>query len=136
MATMPATVAMDTLLTENLTTYEPQFDEGVNVWGLIGVIFFYLLVLFVGIYASWRNKSLKSQDSETTMLAGRSIGILVGSFTMTGESNHGNFQRIHTIPQNPSQCSLNLNAYSDKSISQLSTELCFSILTLRVRARP
>ncbi|ELT96417.1 hypothetical protein CAPTEDRAFT_120487 [Capitella teleta] len=54
-----------------------------NVWGLVGVIIFYVVILFLGIYASWKSKSLKSTDSEDLLVAGRSIGIFVGIFTMT-----------------------------------------------------
>ncbi|ELU03853.1 hypothetical protein CAPTEDRAFT_131610 [Capitella teleta] len=59
------------------------FRGELNVWGLVGVIAFYIVILIIGIYASWKTKSLKSTDSEDVMVAGRSIGIFVGVFTMT-----------------------------------------------------
>ena len=59
-------------------------EPGINVWGLVAVILFYVLILVIGLIASWKNKSLKSQQSEQVMLAGRNIGWFVGVFTMTG----------------------------------------------------
>ncbi|ELU16697.1 hypothetical protein CAPTEDRAFT_113629 [Capitella teleta] len=59
------------------------FRGELNVWGLVGVIAFYVVILVIGIYASWKTKSLKSTDSEDLLVAGRSIGLFVGVFTMT-----------------------------------------------------
>ena len=56
-----------------------------NVWGLVGVILFYLVILVIGILVSWKTKSWKTKDSEDVMVAGRNIGLLVGVFTMTCE---------------------------------------------------
>ncbi len=53
-----------------------------NVVGLISIIFFYILILMVGMWAARKSKA--SADSEDVMLAGRNIGVLVGIFTMTG----------------------------------------------------
>ncbi len=61
-------------------------NPGVNWWGVAGVIVFYLLILCIGLFASWKNKSYKKADSETVMLAERSIGLWMGMFTMTGLS--------------------------------------------------
>ena len=59
----------------------------VNVAGLIAVIVFYILILAVGIIAG--RKSKKSSDGKTdteeVMVAGRNIGLFVGTFTMTGK---------------------------------------------------
>ena len=55
-----------------------------NIPGLAGIIVFYLLILGIGIYAAWRRRN-KGDKSEEVMLAGRSIGPLVGIMTMTGE---------------------------------------------------
>ncbi|XP_063859734.1 high-affinity choline transporter 1-like isoform X1 [Scylla paramamosain] len=53
-----------------------------NIPGLAGIIVFYLLILGIGIYAAWRRRN-KGGKSEEVMLAGRSIGPLVGILTMT-----------------------------------------------------
>ena len=60
----------------------------VHVVGLIAIIFFYLLILLVGIWAARKSKQSGSNpDSEDVMLAGRNIGLVVGIFTMTGEGS-------------------------------------------------
>ncbi|CAH8594588.1 High affinity choline transporter 1 [Schistosoma haematobium] len=53
--------------------------------GLIAIIVFYLLILFVGLWAARKGKTNDSSgtDTEEVMLAGRNIGLLVGIFTMT-----------------------------------------------------
>lgn len=57
----------------------------VHVAGVIAIIFFYVLILIVGIWAARKNKaSGVNSESEDVMLAGRNIGLLVGVFTMTG----------------------------------------------------
>ncbi|KAK2161198.1 hypothetical protein LSH36_120g12004 [Paralvinella palmiformis] len=60
----------------------------INVPGLIGVVFFYIVILVVGIVASWwgmrKAKHQNSTETEEVMLAGRNIGLFVGIFTMTG----------------------------------------------------
>ena len=53
-----------------------------NIVGLIAIIFFYVLILAVGLWAA--RKSQHPDDSEDVMLAGRNIGVIVGVFTMTG----------------------------------------------------
>lgn len=55
--------------------------------GLIAIIVFYLLILFVGLWAARKGKTNDSSgtDTEEVMLAGRNIGLLVGIFTMTGK---------------------------------------------------
>lgn len=55
----------------------------INVAGIISIILFYLLILFVGIWAG-RKKTAGNDSEEEVMLAGRSIGLFVGIFTMTG----------------------------------------------------
>jgi high affinity choline transporter 7 len=54
----------------------------VNVPGLIAVIIFYILILAVGL---WVARKKKAANNEDLMLAGRSIGVGLGMFTMTGE---------------------------------------------------
>ncbi|XP_033493413.1 high-affinity choline transporter 1-like [Epinephelus lanceolatus] len=59
----------------------------VNIPGVIAMVFFYLLVLGTGIWASFksRRKQQKSAASgmEMTLLGNRSINLVVGIFTMT-----------------------------------------------------
>jgi high affinity choline transporter 7 len=57
----------------------------VNVPGLIAVIIFYILILAVGL---WVARKQKAANNEDLMLAGRSIGLGLGIFTMTGEENN------------------------------------------------
>uniref|UniRef100_A0AC35TZ73 High-affinity choline transporter 1-like n=1 Tax=Rhabditophanes sp. KR3021 TaxID=114890 RepID=A0AC35TZ73_9BILA len=52
--------------------------------GIIAIVFFYLLILIVGIWAGKKSDSQKEgHQTEEVMLAGRNIGTLVGIFTMT-----------------------------------------------------
>jgi len=51
--------------------------------GLAAIIFFYLVILLVGIWAG--RKAKPGDDSEDVMLAGRNVGMIVGIFTMTGK---------------------------------------------------
>ena len=56
----------------------------VHIGGLVAILFFYVLILLVGIWAGRKQKSSeKAPDTEEIMLAGRNIGLLVGIFTMT-----------------------------------------------------
>ncbi|KAL2737830.1 high-affinity choline transporter 1 [Vespula squamosa] len=54
----------------------------INIAGLISIILFYALILGVGIWAA-RKKESGNDSEEEVMLAGRSIGLFVGIFTMT-----------------------------------------------------
>lgn len=59
-----------------------------NIAGVISVVFFYIIILVVGIWAGKKKKTNPGSDleeSEEVMLAGRNIGMFVGIFTMTGE---------------------------------------------------
>ena len=53
----------------------------INIAGVVSIVVFYLLILVVGLWAARRRK----EGEEEAMLAGRSIGVFVGTFTMTGE---------------------------------------------------
>lgn len=55
-----------------------------NVVGLVAIVIFYLVILFVGIWAA-KKKGSGQADTEEVMLAGRNIGLFVGIFTMTGK---------------------------------------------------
>ncbi|XP_029386688.1 high-affinity choline transporter 1-like [Echeneis naucrates] len=59
----------------------------IHAEGLVAIVVFYLLILFVGIWAAWKNKNSGVGDggdrSESIMVGGRDIGLFVGGFTMT-----------------------------------------------------
>lgn len=55
----------------------------INIGGIVAIVVFYLLILFVGIWAA-KKKGSGSESEEEVMLAGRNIGLFVGIFTMTG----------------------------------------------------
>lgn len=61
----------------------------IHAEGLVAIAIFYLLILFVGIWAAWKNKHSGEAEgtdrSETIMVGGRDIGLFVGGFTMTGD---------------------------------------------------
>ncbi|VDM58953.1 unnamed protein product [Angiostrongylus costaricensis] len=60
-----------------------------DFFGVVAIIFFYVLILIVGIWAGRKSKNAKEcvdhagAHTEEVMLAGRNIGTLVGIFTMT-----------------------------------------------------
>lgn len=59
-----------------------------NIAGVISVVFFYIIILVVGIWAGKKKKvnpDSELEESEEVMLAGRNIGMFVGIFTMTGD---------------------------------------------------
>ncbi|CAH8862857.1 unnamed protein product [Trichobilharzia szidati] len=51
--------------------------------GVVGIVIFYLVILFVGLWAGRKAKRSDEGDTEEVMLAGRNIGLIVGIFTMT-----------------------------------------------------
>ncbi|KAM6934478.1 high-affinity choline transporter 1-like [Xenentodon cancila] len=59
----------------------------IHAEGLVAIVLFYVLILFVGIWAAWKNKNSGVSDgidrSESIMVGGRDIGLFVGGFTMT-----------------------------------------------------
>uniref|UniRef100_A0A3B3VK39 High affinity choline transporter 1 n=1 Tax=Poecilia latipinna TaxID=48699 RepID=A0A3B3VK39_9TELE len=59
----------------------------IHVEGLVAIVLFYVLILFVGIWAAWKNKNSGVGEggdrSERIMVGGRDIGLFVGGFTMT-----------------------------------------------------
>ncbi|XP_068167948.1 high affinity choline transporter 1-like [Antennarius striatus] len=66
-----------------------------NVAGLIMMVVFYVFVLGIGIWASMKSKKManntNSGELETTFLANRSVGLIVGMFTMTATWVGGGF---------------------------------------------
>ncbi|KAG7241682.1 hypothetical protein INR49_025147 [Caranx melampygus] len=59
----------------------------IHAEGLVAIVVFYVLILFVGIWAAWKNKNSGVGEgvdrSESIMVGGRDIGLFVGGFTMT-----------------------------------------------------
>jgi high affinity choline transporter 7 len=53
----------------------------VFIAGVVGIVIFYLVILGIGIWAARRKK----EGEEETILAGRSIGAFLGTFTLTGK---------------------------------------------------
>ena len=59
--------------------------------GVAGMIFFYLLILVIGLWASRRNRSSSGggTSTERVMVAGRDFGWFIGLFTLVGELTLG-----------------------------------------------
>ncbi|XP_075546735.1 high-affinity choline transporter 1-like [Dermacentor variabilis] len=62
----------------------------INIPGLVAIVFFYLIILVVGIWAGRKNDaprrstlSMSMGEQSNIMLAGRNIGLFIGVFTMT-----------------------------------------------------
>uniref|UniRef100_A0A3Q3RFA2 High-affinity choline transporter 1-like n=1 Tax=Mastacembelus armatus TaxID=205130 RepID=A0A3Q3RFA2_9TELE len=68
---------------------------GLNVTGLVVTVFFYLMVLGIGIWASRKAKQLQKNSqadkTEVTLLGNRGISLAVGIFTMTATFVGGGF---------------------------------------------
>ncbi|VDI38848.1 Hypothetical predicted protein [Mytilus galloprovincialis] len=62
----------------------------VYVPGLVSVIVFYVIFLLLGLWAAWKSRKV-TKNSEDVLLAGRSIGMLLGIFTMTATWVEGGF---------------------------------------------
>ncbi|XP_035848363.1 high-affinity choline transporter 1-like [Sander lucioperca] len=67
----------------------------VNIPGVIAMVFFYLLVLGTGIWASFKSKREQKKSAATgtemALLGNRSIGLVVGIFTMIATYVGGGF---------------------------------------------
>lgn len=57
----------------------------IDYGGVIAIIFFYLLILAVGVWAGRKTGDTVGEQTQEVMLAGRNIGTMVGIFTMTGK---------------------------------------------------
>ncbi|XP_053393531.1 high-affinity choline transporter 1-like [Mercenaria mercenaria] len=56
----------------------------IHVLGLVSIIVFYLLILLVGLWAGRKTKQGdKGKEADNMMIAGRNIGMFVGTFTIT-----------------------------------------------------
>lgn len=60
----------------------------VNTPGVIAMVFFYILVLATGIWASFKSRRKEKKCAtaviDTVLLGNRRINLVVGVFTMTG----------------------------------------------------
>lgn len=71
-----------------------------SVPGVVAMVFFYILVLGVGIWASFKSRKNEKKNAgdriEMSLLANRSITWVVGIFTMSGEFTAGGtcFHRV------------------------------------------
>ncbi|XP_058249672.1 high-affinity choline transporter 1 isoform X2 [Hemibagrus wyckioides] len=78
---------LDNLPTHDRLLHEVHLNMAIHVEGLVAIALFYLLILFVGIWAAWKNKKSgvgdSTDQSESIMVGGRDIGLFVGGFTMT-----------------------------------------------------
>ena len=61
----------------------PNTEMAVFVWGLVGIVVFYIAMLGVGI---WAGTKQKNHSEEEVLLAGRNLGTVVGFLTLIGES--------------------------------------------------
>jgi hypothetical protein len=75
------------MLEFHVTLVCSKTSKMINIAGIISIVLFYILILAVGLWAA-RKKQAGDDSEEEVMLAGRSIGLFVGIFTMTGESKH------------------------------------------------
>ncbi len=72
-------------------------ESTLHVPGLVGVVLFYLLILGVGILAAWKTKTLTSNNKDDYMVAGRNMGLGLGTVTLTGQIDVRAFRiRQHT----------------------------------------
>ncbi|XP_075872822.1 high-affinity choline transporter 1-like [Nelusetta ayraudi] len=97
----------------------------VNVVGLIVMVFFYLLVLGTGIWASfkskWKQRECAATGMDMALLGNRGINWLVGIFTMTatwvgGAFIVGTVEMVYTPSLGLTRTVLMLSAYSSSFI--------------------
>lgn len=67
---------------------------GVYVTGLVGVIVFYVAVLGVGMWAAAVKEKKSRHGQDAMMLANRSLGPILGVFTLIGESEKLNINHF------------------------------------------
>ena len=56
-----------------------------QVGAIVGLAFFYVFILVIGIVASWKKRNVGESNSDRAIVAGRDIGLVVGVFTLTGK---------------------------------------------------
>ncbi|XP_039640159.1 high-affinity choline transporter 1-like [Perca fluviatilis] len=97
----------------------------VNIPGVIVMVFFYLLVLGTGIWASFKSKREQKKSAATgtemALLGNRSIGLVVGIFTMTAMWLIGGFivgiaEMVYTPSMGLTWTTVLLIAYSSSFI--------------------
>lgn len=61
----------------------------VNIPGVVMMVVFYLMILGTGVWASFKSRRKQKKSGATGMemvlVGNRSINVVVGAFTMTGE---------------------------------------------------
>ena len=78
----------------------------INVGGIVALVIFYLLILGIGLFAAWKRKrnaknaTTVIEETNEVILAGRSIGGIIGCFTMTGILVFYSMYIPMLIPQN------------------------------------
>ena len=55
-----------------------------NILGIVSISAFFFLILAIGLFAAWYKK-YSSTGKHGSMVGARDIGLLLGSFTMTGK---------------------------------------------------
>lgn len=88
----------------------------IDYLGVVAVIFFYLLILIVGVWAGRKAKnadamSIDGEQTEEIMLAGRNIGTLVGIFTMTGKYLIFGLNFIYTFKKLKSTITISIHPF-------------------------
>lgn len=53
----------------------------INIAGAIAIVLFYLVILGIGL---WAVRGRRRDNEEEAMLAGRSLGLVIGTLTLTG----------------------------------------------------
>jgi len=56
----------------------------INVAGVVSVAVFYLVILAMGLWASWKEKKRAKNTADSVVLAGRNIGVALGTVTLIG----------------------------------------------------
>lgn len=88
-----------------------------NIPGLMVMVLFYLLVLGTGIWASIKSKQVEKRiqgdRTEMTLLGNRRINLVVGVFTMTGESIEKFPIRLYIVASGSHTVKTNYNGYTN-----------------------
>ncbi len=58
----------------------------VNVAGALSVAVFFFGMLATGLWASWKERKRGKNTAESVVLAGRNIGVVLGTITLLGKS--------------------------------------------------
>ncbi|KAM7385209.1 hypothetical protein PAMP_001303 [Pampus punctatissimus] len=122
-----------TLLVEDEIVEKPEANNrskmSVNIPGVIAMVFFYLLVLGIGMWASFKSKREQKKsvtsEMEMTLLGNRQISCMVGIFTMTGGF-------VFVKPMRERKCVTMFDPIHMKHGKVLSSGLCLFSLTVDI----